>query len=67
MKNEPSATLREVWAIKQAAQEETAHLLDPADYFRYIRQRTAGLNLPTAPGPRRPAPAPGKRNTRSRP
>ena len=51
MKNEPWAMLREVWAMKEAAQEETKGLSTKA-YFRHIRKRIPDLGLPIAPAPR---------------
>jgi len=44
----PLSTLEQVWAMKQAAEEETRGLTDPAAYFRYIRNRISSLGIPAA-------------------
>jgi hypothetical protein len=48
MKNEPLSTLEQVWALKQAVEEETRGLTW-AEYFRYIRKRAPDLGLPVTP------------------
>jgi len=48
MRNEPSASLRQVWAMKQAAEEETRPCATAADYFRHIRSSIPDLRLPVA-------------------
>ena len=53
MKTEPSKTIREVWAIKEAAYQEARHLTTAKDYFGHIRARLPKLNLPrVCPKPR---------------
>ena len=55
MRNEPSASLRRVWAMKEAAQNETRQLVTPASYFRHIRKAVPDLGLPIADGGAPPA------------
>ena len=57
MKNEPSRTLREVWALKRAVEEETRGM-STLEALRYIRRECdkLKLNLPAATCPRRRRP-----------
>ena len=48
MKTEPSPSLRKVWAMKEAAEEETKDLASAEEYFRHIRKATPHLRLPDA-------------------
>jgi hypothetical protein len=57
MRNEPSACLRQVWAMKEAAEEETRPCVTAEEYFRHIRSRLPDLRLPEAARAPRPAAA----------
>jgi len=46
MKTEPSRTIREVWAAKEAAQAETETLKSPKEFFAHLRANTPDLGLP---------------------
>lgn len=46
MKTEPSNTIREVWAAKEAAQTETERLSSPKDFFAHLRANNPDLGLP---------------------
>jgi len=60
MKSEPSRTLREVWALKQAAQEETKGLSGP-EYFAYIHREVVKLRRSAARRRARAAAGPKRR------
>jgi len=55
MRNEPSKSMRQVWAMKQAAEEQTRSCATAEDYFQHIRGRIPDLRLSDAPAPPRPA------------
>ena len=46
MKTEPSKTIREVWAAKEAAQAETEKLKSPGAFFGHLRKCNPDLGLP---------------------
>ncbi len=46
MQTEPSKTIREVWAAKEAAQAETEKLKSPEAFFGHLRKCTPDLSLP---------------------
>lgn len=46
MKTEPSKTIREVWAAKDAAHAETVHLKTAAEFFAHVRKNIPDLGLP---------------------
>jgi hypothetical protein len=63
MKNEPSETLRQVWTMKQAAEEETRGCATAAEYFSHIRSRIPEKRLPDAVPPRTAAASRTRRDT----
>ncbi len=46
MKTEPSKTIREVWAAKEAAYAETVHFKIAPEFFGHIRKNVPDLGLP---------------------